>query len=79
MTDRDAYRLSPDDERLIAEAIERAVRSWTSAGGASALPGLERIARHAIGCSEHDLRDVELAYIHERCAAALCLSPTTTA
>jgi hypothetical protein len=31
----------------------------------SDVPTLERLARHAIGCSEADLRDSELAEVHD--------------
>lgn len=61
LPDRTAYRLTSDDEHRISTAMAELARS-----GATALEQLERVGMHSIGCTAHDLRDVELDWIHDR-------------
>lgn len=59
-----AYRLAREDERRIVDRMAETLADWTSA--TSDHDALVRIGAHAIGCSLHDLRAVEIAWIHAR-------------
>lgn len=61
-------RLTDQDRKAIAERVATTVSDWRSHGSqwtpsASDVTTLERIAHHAIGCTEADLREVELEEI----------------
>ena len=65
-----AYRLTAEDERLVRAAIDGALERWNQHQprgpvtlDAATVDNLTRIGAHAIGCSIHDLRPVELAWI----------------
>lgn len=72
-------RLTKEDEEAILARIAETVAHWQSLSTSGridvgpAREALRRVAFHAIGCSEADLRDVEIAWIDEQVARALPL------
>lgn len=69
------YRLTAADESAITARLAQTKAEWAANGcqlvgitGAN-YPTLLRIACHAIGCTTHDMRDVELAWIDDAIAA----------
>lgn len=67
MRDRHAtYRLTLDDEARAVDAMRRVVDDWQR-GPYRPSPSdrgvLARVGAHAIGCTTHDLRTVELGWL----------------
>lgn len=66
----DRYRFTTRDEDRIRDAVSAACARWRTIGIDPArhpndIQSLEMIAWHAIGCTVHDLRDSERAWITE--------------
>lgn len=69
-------RLSDEDVTRIRQAMTETFERWDPRGprnDANELATLERVGRHAIGCGEADLRDVELEAIADMARAVLGL------
>ena len=66
----EAYRLTEEDEGRVTARIDETLADWKRAGhsrpvavGTVEWETLRRLAFHSIGCSVHDLRDSEIAWV----------------
>jgi hypothetical protein len=80
------YRLTEADEATVLAALNEKVADWSNRRSgpfdrATAMVALTRIGAHAIGCSLHDLRDVEIDWVerHASRTATLIAEARTTA
>lgn len=80
-------RLSDNDRAAMAARVTETVRAWprpkhapqgwAPSPGPTAIDALVRIAASAIGCSGHDLREVELTEIREMVVTLTTPQPST--
>jgi hypothetical protein len=76
----DGYRFTGNDETRVTDAVRRACARWRTLGidpsqRADDLRSLEMIAWHALGCTGHDLRDSERAWITEEVRRVAGVTP----
>lgn len=80
--DLDANRLSDSDRAVIRDRIASTVFHYSDhcdyVGKWSDVPTVSRVAYHAIGCTEYDLRESELSEIRAMVLEALKLSDPGT-
>ncbi len=60
------FRLTDSDTERVVAAIRHHVIAWEAAGSNARwgdVLTLQRLGAHAIGCSLHDLRDIEVKWI----------------